>query len=229
MRPLAGVRVLDLTRLLPGPFASLVLADLGAQVDKIEDAETGDYTRLGTPQVAGHERGLSRAQPRQTQRWSLDLKNPGGAAVLEAAGASLRRSVRAVSPRRARSARRRPCRPARARIRALIVCALTGYGQTGPLRDRAGHDLNYMARAGLLGMQGPADAPPQLPAFQLADVERRTVVGRRDPGRAARARAHRQGRGARRFHARIGDPVRDRSAQPAVRGRRACRSAAARS
>jgi crotonobetainyl-CoA:carnitine CoA-transferase CaiB-like acyl-CoA transferase len=52
----------------------------------------------------------------------------------------------------------------------LVVCALTGYGQTGPLRDKAGHDVNYMARAGLMGLQGPAEQTPTLPAFQLADV-----------------------------------------------------------
>jgi alpha-methylacyl-CoA racemase len=52
----------------------------------------------------------------------------------------------------------------------LIVCALTGYGQDGPLRNRAGHDLNYLARAGLLGLQGPEQGPPQVPAFQIADI-----------------------------------------------------------
>jgi crotonobetainyl-CoA:carnitine CoA-transferase CaiB-like acyl-CoA transferase len=169
MQPLAGVRVLDLTRLLPGPFATLVLADLGAQVDKIEDAGQGDYTRqLGVPQVAGMSAGFH-ALNRGKRSAVVDLKNPGGRAVL----ARLARhydvlfeqfrpgvldrlgighsSLRAENPR-------------------LIVCALTGYGQDGPLRDRAGHDLNYMARAGLLGIQGPSDGPPQIPAFQLADV-----------------------------------------------------------
>jgi crotonobetainyl-CoA:carnitine CoA-transferase CaiB-like acyl-CoA transferase len=168
MRPLAGVRVLDLTRLLPGPFATLVLADLGAQVDKIEDAGDGDYTRLGVPQVAGMSAAFH-ALNRGKRSAVVDLKNPGGAAVLE----RLARHYDVLFEQ---------FRPGvldrlgvghaalRAANERLIICALTGYGQDGPLRDRAGHDLNYMARAGLLGIQGPSDAPPQVPAFQLADV-----------------------------------------------------------
>jgi len=168
MQPLAGIRILDLTRLLPGPFATLVLADLGAQVDKVEDSGAGDYTRLGVPQVAGMSaafHGLNRGKRSAV----VDLKNPGGPAVLE----RLARHYDVLFEQ---------FRPGvldrlgvghaalRAANERLIVCALTGYGQDGPLRDRAGHDLNYMARAGLLGIQGPDDAPPQIPAFQLADV-----------------------------------------------------------
>ncbi len=168
MRALAGIRILDLTRLLPGPFASLVLADLGAQVDKIEDAGLGDYTRLSVPQVGGMSTAFH-ALNRGKRSAVVDLKNPGGPAVLERLARHYdvlfeqfrpgvldrlgigHDALRAANPR-------------------LIVCALTGYGQTGPLRDRAGHDLNYLARAGILGLQGPEDAPPQLPSFQLADV-----------------------------------------------------------
>jgi alpha-methylacyl-CoA racemase len=170
MQPLAGIRVLDLTRLLPGPFATLVLADLGAQVDKIEDAGAGDYTRLGVgvPQVGGMSAAFY-ALNRGKRSAVVDLKNQGGPAVLQRLarhydvlfeqfrpGVLDRLGVGHASLRAANE--------------RLIVCALTGYGQDGPLRDRAGHDLNYMARAGLLGIQGPDDAPPQVPAFQLADV-----------------------------------------------------------
>jgi alpha-methylacyl-CoA racemase len=168
MAALTGIRVLDMTRLLPGPFATLVLADLGAQVDKLEDTGAGDYVRHAIPQAGGMSTAFH-ALNRGKRSLALDLKRPEGSAaflrlarhydvvfeqfrpgVLERLGVGHRRLLE-ENP-------------------ALVICALTGYGQEGPLRDRAGHDLNYMARAGLLGLQGPSDGPPQLPAFQLADV-----------------------------------------------------------
>lgn len=168
MRPLEGIKVLDLSRLLPGPFATLVLADLGATVDKIEDPDLGDYLRFMAPQAGGTSVAFH-ALNRGKRSMVLNLKAEGGAGllkklvgaydvifeqfrpgVLDRLGVG-HESLRAVNPR-------------------LVVCALTGYGQTGPLRDRAGHDLNYMGRAGLLGLMGPEDRPPQLPSFQLADV-----------------------------------------------------------
>jgi crotonobetainyl-CoA:carnitine CoA-transferase CaiB-like acyl-CoA transferase len=168
VRPLIGTRVLDLTRLLPGPFASLVLADLGAQVDKIEDPGGGDYTRVGVPQVGGMSAAFH-ALNRGKRSAVLDLKKPQGVAafrrvlphyhvlfeqfrpgVLERLGLGHEELLR-ENPK-------------------LVICALTGYGQNGPMAAKAGHDINYMARAGLMGLQGPATGAPQLPAFQLADV-----------------------------------------------------------
>ncbi len=168
MRPLADVRVLDLSRLLPGPFATLVLADLGASVDKIEDAGGGDYLRVMPPQVAGESVAFQLLN-RGKRSAVLDLKKPEGKAaflrllgsydvlfeqfrpgVLDRLGLG-HAALRAAHPR-------------------LIICALTGYGQTGPLALRAGHDLNYLARSGVLGAHGPADRAPQVPGFQLADV-----------------------------------------------------------
>src|SRR6185503_13172980 len=80
MSALSGIRVLDLTRLLPGPFASLVLADLGAQVDKIEDPQMGDYTRVGVPQVGGMSAAFH-ALNRGKRSAVLDLKKPEGIAA----------------------------------------------------------------------------------------------------------------------------------------------------
>jgi alpha-methylacyl-CoA racemase len=172
--PLAGVRVLDLSRLLPGPFASLVLADLGAQVDKLEDLAGGDYLRHMPPAVRGEagakdQSALFLAINRNKRSATLDLKNPRGRdallrlvqhydvlleqfrpAVMDRLGLS-HETLRKANPR-------------------LVVCAITGYGQDGPLAHRAGHDINYLARAGVLGFQGPAGGPPAVPGFQLADV-----------------------------------------------------------
>lgn len=174
MTPLAGVRVLDLSRLLPGPFATLVLADLGAQVDKIEDTAGGDYLRVMPPHVTGGEgveatSSIFLALNRNKRSAVIDLKKPEARdaflrliktydvlletfrpGVLDRLGLSHAKLLE-VNPR-------------------LVICAISGYGQTGPLSQRAGHDLNYIARAGVLGQQGPANAPPQLPGFQLADV-----------------------------------------------------------
>jgi crotonobetainyl-CoA:carnitine CoA-transferase CaiB-like acyl-CoA transferase len=166
--PLSGIRVLDLTRLLPGPFASLVLADLGAQVDKIEDTGPGDYLRI-TPPLVGDTSGIFLSLNRGKRSCCLDLKKASARDAL----------LRMVDRADVLFEQFRPGvldrlgighAVLRARNPRLVVCALTGYGQDGPLAQRAGHDIDYLARAGVLGFQGPPDAPPQPPGFQLADV-----------------------------------------------------------
>ncbi len=167
-RPLSDIRVLDLSRLLPGPFATLVLADLGATVDKIEDPGQGDYLRHMPPQVAGQNVAFAMLN-RGKRSAVLDLKSEDGRRALAAMIASydvlfeqFRPGVLArlgLSPEALREQHPR-----------LIVCSLSGYGQTGPLAQRAGHDLNYLARAGLLDAQGPTGGAPQVPGFQLADI-----------------------------------------------------------
>ncbi len=168
MQPLAGIKVLDLSRLLPGPLASLVLADLGAQVDKIEDSAGGDYMRVMPPHIEGTSSAFL-ALNRNKRSAVLDLKKPR-------AKEALLRLVRSydVLLEQFRPGVLDRLGLSHATLLAenpkLVVCALTGYGQDGPLKDRAGHDLNYLARAGVLGQQGPEDGPPTLPGFQLADV-----------------------------------------------------------
>lgn len=169
MRPLEGVRVLDLTRLLPGPFASLALADLGARVDKLEDPGGGDYLRAMPPVGAGGTSAAFAALNRTKRSLVLDLKRPAGKKAF----------LRLLPHYDVLFEQFRPGVLARlglghdallAGAPRLIICALTGYGQTGPLAQRAGHDLNYLARAGLLGLMGPAGAAPPVPGWQLADV-----------------------------------------------------------
>jgi crotonobetainyl-CoA:carnitine CoA-transferase CaiB-like acyl-CoA transferase len=167
-RSLEGIRVLDLTRLLPGPFASLVLADLGAQIDKVEDPHGGDYLRHMPPQV-GDQNAAFLALNRGKRSMVLDLKRPEGKAALER---MLPRYDVLLEQFRPGVLDRLGLGHAqlRARFPRLVIGAITGYGQTGPLAHRAGHDINYLARSGVLGLQGPADGPPQPPGFQLADV-----------------------------------------------------------
>jgi alpha-methylacyl-CoA racemase len=168
VRPLSDVRILDLTRLLPGPFASLVLADLGATVDKVEDTGGGDYLRHMPPHVAGANVAFQMLN-RGKRSLVLDLKAPAG-----------RDALLQILPRydvlfeqfRPGVLDRLGLGPdvLQERHPGLVVCSLTGYGQTGPLKAKAGHDLNYLARAGVLSFQGPPSGPPAVPTFQIADV-----------------------------------------------------------
>ncbi len=166
-QPLSGVRVIDLTNLLPGPLATLMLAEAGAEVIKIE-RPGGDDMRGYNPQWQGTGAAFSLLNRGKTSL-SLDLKSPDGAnrlrALLEGADILIEqfrpgimeklgfgyRSARAINPR-------------------LIYCSITGYGQTGPRASEAGHDLNYIAGTGLLALQpGPPDRPVVPPAL-VADI-----------------------------------------------------------
>jgi len=158
------VRVLDLTRLAPGPYATLILADLGAEVVKLEPPE-GDATRAMPPGGAGE---LFAALNRGKRSVVLDLKRPG---AVEAVRRVLARCDVLVEGFRPGVMDRLGLGHA-ALLDAfprLVVCALSGFGQTGPDRGRAGHDLGYAARAGLLAMGG-RDGAPAMPGPQIADV-----------------------------------------------------------
>jgi alpha-methylacyl-CoA racemase len=167
MQPLHGIRVLDLSRLLPGPFASLILADLGAQVDKIE-GPGGDPLRH-IPPLIGDTSVMFLALNRNKRSACLDLKKPSARLALlrmvDRCDVVLEQFRPGVLDRLGLSHA-----ALRARNPRLVLCALTGYGQDGPLAQRAGHDINYCARAGVLGMQGPTDGPPLPLAAQLADM-----------------------------------------------------------
>jgi alpha-methylacyl-CoA racemase len=171
--PLHGVRVLDLSRLLPGGFCSLLLADYGAEVLKVEDTGAGDYIRWAPPYVDGPAQSARSAMflalNRNKRSIRIDLKQDAGREVLlalvrdhDVVLESFRPGVldrlgvgyeamRAVNPK-------------------LVYCAITGYGQEGPLRDRPGHDMNYLGLVGLLGLTGERGGPPIQPAGQIADL-----------------------------------------------------------
>jgi alpha-methylacyl-CoA racemase len=167
-RPLAGIRVLDLTRLLPGAYCTLLLADLGADVIKIEEPERGDYMRWTPPLVDGQS-ALFDALNRGKRSVALDLKIEAGRETL----------LRMVDKSDVLVEGNRPGVMARLGIgwdvlhernRRLVMCSITGYGQDGPFASRAGHDLNYMAVAGALGLNGPRDGSPLPLSVQVADI-----------------------------------------------------------
>ena len=171
--PLDGVRVLDLSRLLPGPFCSLLLADFGADVIKVEDTGPGDYMRWSPPMYDGADPSAASAMflalNRNKRSVRLNLKDERGRAVLHAL---VRESDVLLESFRPGVLDRLGCgyEALRAVNPGLVYCAISGYGQDSPLRDRSGHDLNYLALAGLLGLTGDAGGAPVQPAGQIADL-----------------------------------------------------------
>jgi alpha-methylacyl-CoA racemase len=165
--PLAGVRVLDLTRLLPGPFATLVLADLGADVVKVEDPAGGDWLR-NLPPVHGDQSHAYHALNRNKRSLALDLRTPAGAAAFRRVA---RRADAVVESFRPGVMDRLGIgfEALRAENPRIVLCSISGYGQDGPYAQRAGHDLDYCAIAGVLAVNGPPERPLPL-GVQVADV-----------------------------------------------------------
>jgi crotonobetainyl-CoA:carnitine CoA-transferase CaiB-like acyl-CoA transferase len=166
--PLAGVRVLDLSRLLPGPMCSLYLADLGADVVKVEDTAAGDYART-LDAAPGGSSAFYRAINRGKRSVALDLKSPGGhrafTALVRRADVlleSFRPGV--VATLGIDYASVAPLCP------SLVYCSLTGYGQDGPRAGNAGHDINYLGYAGVLDQCGARGGGPALCNVQIADL-----------------------------------------------------------
>jgi alpha-methylacyl-CoA racemase len=173
---LADVRVLDLTRLLPGGFCSLLMSDLGADVVKVEDTGLGDYVRWAPPyhgddshQALGTRSALYLGLNRGKRSIRLDLKQEAGRdallrlvkdfdvvlesfrpGVLDRLGCGYD-AMREANPK-------------------IVYCAITGYGQTGPNTARAGHDMNYLGLIGLLGLTGEPGGRPIQSAGQIADL-----------------------------------------------------------
>ena len=168
MSVLSGIRVLDLTRLLPGAFCTMLLADLGADVIKVEPPGSGDYMRF-TPPLEDGQSVLFDALNRGKRSIELDLKSQRGKAAL----------LRLVETADVLVEGNRPGVMARLglgweilheRNPRIVVCSITGYGQDGPFALRAGHDLNYMATAGALGLNGERNGPPVPLSVQVADI-----------------------------------------------------------
>lgn len=166
MPALTGVRVIDLTRLLPGAFATLMLAELGAEVIKVEDPRGGDPMRHLPPFLDG--RGVyDLLLGRGKKSVALDLKSADDRAALAALLATADIVIESF----------RPATAARLGVTAtdlrtahprLIHASITGYGQTGPYAERPGHDLNYVAVSGILATERPT--PSALPRMFMADV-----------------------------------------------------------
>ncbi len=167
-KPLAGLRVLDLTRLLPGPVATLHLADLGADVVKIEDTSAGDYARsMGAR--PNETSAFFRLVNRNKRALRLDLKQPEGVAVFLRLAKTADAVIEGFRPGVMDKLGIGYAALAEINPR-LVFCSITGYGQTGPYALRAGHDINYIGLAGVLDQIGAAGGPPVVPNFQIGDL-----------------------------------------------------------
>lgn len=168
--PLKGLKILDFTTLLPGPYATMVLADLGADVLRVVSGSHPDLADFVPPCLPGMNISCATAfLGRGKRSLALNLKDPRAGAmvlkliethdilieqfrpdVMEKLGLDYA-TLKAANP-------------------SLIYCSLTGYGQTGPLKHRAGHDINYLARSGVSSFSGRKDSGPSLMGIQIADV-----------------------------------------------------------
>ncbi len=165
---LSGIKILDMSRLLPGPYGTMLLADLGAEVIKVEDPDTGDYARYQEPKVKDTG-ALFAMVNRNKKSIELDLKSEEGRelflelakdadvvfeqfrpGVVDKLGVDYD-TVKEVNPE-------------------IVYCSLSGYGQTGPYSDRVGHDLNYISLGGLLDMTRSEDGDPAIPGFPISDM-----------------------------------------------------------
>ena len=168
--PLASLKVLDFTALLPGPYATMVLADLGADVVRVESPTRPDMVRF-LPPYDGDSSAWHGVLNRNKRSLALDLKRPAAVAAVKRLIADGGYDIVIEQFRPGVMARLGLGYAAlRALNPALIYVALTGYGQTGPLRDRAGHDNNYLALSGALSYSGRAAGGPPPLGIQVADV-----------------------------------------------------------
>ncbi len=172
-KALGDVRVLDLSRLLPGGFCSLMLADFGAEVLKVEDTGMGDYIRWSPPYYEGADdtakSALYLSLNRGKRSIRINLKEERGREVLLRLARDydvLLESFRPGVLDRLGVGYER----LREENPGLVYCAITGYGQDGPFRDRSGHDMNYLGLIGLLGITGERDGPPVQAGGQIADI-----------------------------------------------------------
>ncbi|MHB8600553.1 MAG: CaiB/BaiF CoA transferase family protein [Ktedonobacteraceae bacterium] len=168
-QPLSGIRILDLSRLLPGAYATQMMADFGADVIKVEEPGSGDYGRYMPPHGAGGMGQIFLAINRNKRSMTLNLKSVEGRTIF----------LRLVEQADVIVESFRPGVLERLGLgyeqlkevnRGLIYCAISGYGQEGPYRLRAGHDLNYAGYAGLLYYNRGQDGQPAMPATQLGDL-----------------------------------------------------------
>ena len=171
--PLEDVRVLDLSRLLPGGFCSLMLADFGAEVLKVEDTGMGDYLRWSPPYYEGAQESaksaLYLALNRNKRSIRVNLKEERGKEVLRRLARDYDVLLESFRPG-VLDRLGVGYETLRAENPGLVYCAITGYGQDGPYRDRSGHDMNYIGLVGLRGLTGDRDGPPVQPAGQIADM-----------------------------------------------------------
>lgn len=168
-QPLAGYRVLDLTWQGPGPYCAMILAQLGADVIVVDDGSARGRAAREDGSLSRFMGRVGSYARRECRRIALDLKHPDGR---EVAQRLIARSDVLLEGFRPGVAKRLGlgADALRTAYPRLVYCSISGYGQDGPLRDKAGHDINYLSLAGLLGLTGAPGGPPALPGTIVADL-----------------------------------------------------------
>ena len=165
---LSGLKLLDLSRLLPGPYCSLLLADLGMEVLKVEDPEQGDYTRSIGP-TRKKDSAIFLALNRNKKSIKLNLKIREGREIffrlIQSYDVILESFRPGVMDRLGIGFQELKKRNPR-----IILCSISGYGQDGPYQERSGHDINYIGLGGVLEITGVKKGDPVLPGVQIADI-----------------------------------------------------------
>ncbi|GCB61408.1 hypothetical protein scyTo_0011310, partial [Scyliorhinus torazame] len=169
VKPLEGVKILDLTRVLAGPFATMILGDLGAEIIKVERPGAGDDTRAWGPPFVGTESAYFLSVNRNKKSIAVNLKDPCGARIIKDLASVCDvlmenyvpgkladmglgyRHIQEVAPH-------------------IVYCSITGYGQTGPMSQRAGYDSIVCAVSGLMHITGPQDGDPVRPGVAMTDL-----------------------------------------------------------
>ena len=167
--PLDGIVVLDLTRVLSGPYCTMLLADMGARVIKVEQPGRGDDTRAWGPPFVGSETAYFLSINRNKESVTLDFKTPEGRDILDRLAA--RSDVLVENFRPGALARQGlDYRTLAARYPKLIYCSISGFGQDGPRRDQPGYDAVIQAEGGLMSVTGDADGPAFRVGVAIADL-----------------------------------------------------------
>ena len=168
MQPLNGIRVLDLSRVLAGPYCTMVLGDLGAEVIKVEPPE-GDETRGWGPPFTGGESAYYLCVNRNKRGMVVNLKTEEGRAIIR--GLIKQSDVLVENFRLGTLARFSLDFESASVINpSLIYCSITGFGQTGPLRDRPGYDFMIQAMGGIMSITGEPDGEPMKVGVAVADL-----------------------------------------------------------
>jgi crotonobetainyl-CoA:carnitine CoA-transferase CaiB-like acyl-CoA transferase len=165
---LTGLKLLDLSRLLPGPYCSLLLADLGMEVLKVEDPELGDYMRKIGP-IRKQDSAYFLAVNRNKKSMTLNLKVEEGKEILYKLTNSYDIVLESFRPG-VMDRLGIGYQELKKRNPRVILCSLSGYGQDGPYRERSGHDINYIGLGGILELIGIKDEAPVIPGVQIADL-----------------------------------------------------------
>jgi crotonobetainyl-CoA:carnitine CoA-transferase CaiB-like acyl-CoA transferase len=167
--PLSGIRVMDASRVLAGPFCGQILGDLGAEVLKIERPGSGDETRGWGPPFSGALSAYFLSCNRNKRGLTLDLAHPEGRRLFHELA---RRSDALLENFRADSAERLGMSPSQllSEHPRLIICSISGFGRTSSLRDAPGYDFAIQALSGLMSITGPVDDPPCKVGVAVTDV-----------------------------------------------------------